>query len=220
MALGTCFNPRTPCGVRRDKIKGTGSAKMFQSTHSLRSATLATSLFGAYLKMFQSTHSLRSATKFRQDGRAGKSGFNPRTPCGVRLSPLTGKDHDNFVSIHALLAECDGFVSGDAPLSWGFNPRTPCGVRQDTVIFASENVLFQSTHSLRSATNPRLSGDDVVLVSIHALLAECDPTGPATRWTGTCFNPRTPCGVRPDWRKRKRTSNGFQSTHSLRSATL
>ena len=78
-------------------------------------------------------------------------------------------------------------------------------------------------------------------VSIHALLAECDPGSMLGRRVRRSFNPRTPCGVRP-WVCEKmggvdgfnpRTPCGvrllletrflilvrFQSTHSLRSAT-
>ena len=83
------------------------------------------------------------------------------------------------VSIHALLAECDGNppvkLSGQGKFQSthslrsatpgcrlkrrnpnGFNPRTPCGVRpcvQQTKLLP---VAFQSTHSLRSATAPNL----------------------------------------------------------------
>ena len=56
--------------------------------------------------------------------------------------------------------------------------------------------MFQSTHSLRSATAMII---DIILdrrVSIHALLAECDPFPPDDIFRGTGFNPRTPCGVR------------------------
>nr|DAY99800.1 MAG TPA: hypothetical protein [Caudoviricetes sp.] len=55
--------------------------------------------------------------------------FNPRTPCGVR----------------------PGFVSY-APLKHRFNPRTPCGVRPLKNWMLPITRLFQSTHSLRSAT--------------------------------------------------------------------
>ena len=34
-------------------------------------------------------------------------------------------------------------------------------------------------------------------VSIHALLAECDYTAFPVPASELCFNPRTPCGVRP-----------------------
>ena len=79
-----------------------------------------------------------------------------------------------------------------------FNPRTPCGVRLNTQYSLLSIVKFQSTHSLRSATTDYLIYKQIVTVSIHALLAECDNAG---------------TGPEPDWKK-------FQSTHSLRSATL
>ena len=78
-----------------------------------------------------------------------------------------------------------------------FNPRTPCGVR------------------------PVGQGWQIadVSVSIHALLAECDARwpGPPIRTAG--FNPRTPCGVRQETTRPEVVKLGFQSTHSLRSAT-
>ena len=101
------------------------------------------------------------------------------------------------VSIHALLAECDW---GGRPEKWRFRK-------------------FQSTHSLRSATNKHRREESDKEVSIHALLAECDipHIGPAAVLGG--FNPRTPCGVRPLKIPNQSSSKMFQSTHSLRSAT-
>ena len=56
--------------------------------------------------------------------------------------------------------------------------------------------MFQSTHSLRSATAINSGGKVVHVVSIHALLAECDPGEWEELEEIYCFNPRTPCGVR------------------------
>ena len=168
---------------------------------------------------FQSTHSLRSAT-----------------------GPLGTDDADPTVSIHALLAECDLANHFRQMYPAGFNPRTPCGVRRignwparlslkfqsthslrsatesDTVSAKSTRVSihallaecdaprstllslsfkFQSTHSLRSATDGRSTCYPLKIVSIHALLAECDLGMTRKRATMICFNPRTPCGVRP-----------------------
>ena len=100
---------------------------------------------------FQSTHSLRSATNLA--------------------------DIDTFlreVSIHALLAECDSSTGDNPGTIKRFNPRTPCGVRLLLDLNCKCSMWFQSTHSLRSATN--LADIDTYLreVSIHALLAECD----------------------------------------------
>ena len=101
--------------------------------------------------------------------------------------------------------------------------------------------MFQSTHSLRSATMGYTARGAFGLVSIHALLAECDRfrnpvPRPVCRFNprtpcgvrlvrasdssgGQSFNPRTPCGVRLHIQKVKLRPNRFQSTHSLRSAT-
>ena len=79
--------------------------------------------------------------------------------------------------------------------------------------------LFQSTHSLRSATIPGTGCGRSWPVSIHALLAECDASYLRWRQLGPGFNPRTPCGVRPRLARTTATDKRFQSTHSLRSAT-
>ena len=78
---------------------------------------------------------------------------------------------------------------------------------------------FQSTHSLRSATSPFPEGVESRMVSIHALLAECDQGG-HRKWS-----PRTvsihALLAECDGRLRTLLSPPpkFQSTHSLRSAT-
>ena len=78
---------------------------------------------------------------------------------------------------------------------------------------------FQSTHSLRSATTNQDGETTTELVSIHALLAECDNPWDWVRSIMACFNPRTPCGVRRKLPTLAATGTRFQSTHSLRSAT-
>ena len=168
--------------------------------------------------MFQSTHSLRSATFSDTLDEARKK-----------------------VSIHALLAECDKVPGHQRQGSFRFNPRTPCGVRPQTPSSTAVKILFQSTHSLRSATPALLDAGRCRNVSIHALLAECDVKGDSTPFTWSSFNPRTPCGVRLFETWSRMTAQGFnprtpcgvrrlplcilrlpswfQSTHSLRSAT-
>ena len=195
MASG--FNPRTPCGVRRGQLQQPFQHPEFQSTHSLRSATRCRKTFISGTG-FQSTHSLRSAT------------------IGNRPARFALK-----VSIHALLAECDIQNKKLVDNLASFNPRTPCGVRPASV---SRNVLisaFQSTHSLRSATRIiALLSLSFNGVSIHALLAECDGQPRNNKPNNDSFNPRTPCGVRRRLPIPPLTPPEFQSTHSLRSATL
>ena len=125
-----------------------------------------------------------------------KSRFNPRTPCGVRRGkPVSG---------HVVP---------------GFNPRTPCGVRPMPSITWRVGKMFQSTHSLRSATVPRAPENVISRVSIHALLAECDIQNKKLVDNLASFNPRTPCGVRLTAASGFSPCPPFQSTHSLRSAT-
>ena len=100
-----------------------------------------------------------------------------------------------------------------------FNPRTPCGVRLSVRLIMPPVELFQSTHSLRSATLRPSGAPPHGKVSIHALLAECDGAWERLLRTRSRFNPRTPCGVRPVWIPANGRSSWFQSTHSLRSAT-
>ena len=111
------------------------------------------------LTRFQSTHSLRSATGFAVLHGSCDHSFNPRTPCGVRHGAL-------------ILNTCQCC----------FNPRTPCGVRHNQKLMAININMFQSTHSLRSATQRPGQG----------------------RTPEKSFNPRTPCGVR-------RATNGQES---------
>ena len=100
-----------------------------------------------------------------------------------------------------------------------FNPRTPCGVRLVNGNGNNGQDVFQSTHSLRSATPVDAVGPMATVVSIHALLAECDACVLWSSFGITGFNPRTPCGVRRTGRNCWCLQSRFQSTHSLRSAT-
>ena len=167
---------------------------------------------------FQSTHSVWSATHdLRQ--RACVAG----------------------VSIHALRVECDPPNLPQKNGSKSFNPRTPCGVRRTGFPVALSLDQFQSTHSVWSATMGAPELFFVCYVSIHALRVECDTSTTSITASDWCFNPRTPCGVRPvtyylgciSSRFNPRTpcgvrlsspswacrSSKFQSTHSVWSAT-
>ena len=57
-------------------------------------------------------------------------------------------------------------------------------------------LIFQSTHSVRSATIDGLGVTSVGAISIHALRAECDASEVEFLSPKDDFNPRTPCGVR------------------------
>ena len=191
------FNPRTPCGVRPGSMIVSVSPVGFQSTHSLRSATKTPSYF--VYDDYVSIHALLAECDYTQPACPPRSG----------------------VSIHALLAECDILPTGEiAPLvkfqsTHSLRSATGAGWSRLNPL-----IRFQSTHSLRSATYSCLELVEAAEVSIHALLAECDSGGNGRALTDESFNPRTPCGVRPSLSYHSKLCTTFQSTHSLRSATL
>ena len=196
-SVSSSFNPRTPCGVRLNIESSSDEEEEEVSIHALLAECDQWLLSRGYTPTV-SIHALLAEcdSNFLLLFRRG-SGFNPRTPCGVRPIPrsftppakrfqsthslrsatryIEQRDVLRNVSIHALLAECDSQVA-TASISY---------------------LPFQSTHSLRSAT-------------FHA----------SFRGLGVyCFNPRTPCGVRHHNRFLFEEAPEFQSTHSLRSAT-
>ena len=79
------FNPRTPCGVRRADDEGFVNAPKFQSTHPVWGATFS-SLACPLCVVFQSTHPVWGATAWATRIARATMNFNPRTPCGVRLT--------------------------------------------------------------------------------------------------------------------------------------
>ena len=194
--LLSSFNPRTPCGVRQASFRKGSPLLMFQSTHSLRSATVSLRL--ELVADNVSIHALLAE-------------------CDIEIGLVRPYGE---VSIHALLAECDIMPSAVTPTSCCFNPRTPCGVRPFPCGWSWLQTMFQSTHSLRSATFVHYPYSQDEVVSIHALLAECDDASSRLSSPVPCFNPRTPCGVRPCPECQHSLIVQFQSTHSLRSATL
>ena len=124
------FNPRTPCGVRRqrrerDHVQSpisihaprvgcdarsaaiSGNTSSFQSTHPVWDATINGSALVASYSLFQSTHPVWGATA----GCTGLPGlemyFNPRTPCGVRLDSCHIRGKNSRISIHAPRVGCD-----------------------------------------------------------------------------------------------------------------
>ena len=189
------FNPRTPCGVRRERLQHEGGGRrnfnprtpcgvrplsrsrrrvilIFQSTHPLRGAT-PTSSSTIWTGRFQSTHPLRGAT--RSGGRRVPHlcHFNPRTPCGVRRHlPHLGRRLLHFNPRTPCGVRRPS--SRTPPPSGHFNPRTPCGVRPSRASAATRRSKFQSTHPLRGATVNRAGKASCVLISIHAPLAGCD----------------------------------------------
>ena len=117
---------------------------------------------------------MRRATFSARSGFCRSRYFYPRSPCGER--PL-------------LLAVCMRAVEFLSTLS----------LRRATALARLWLVLmiFLSTLSLRRATSIMESyGSHILLISIHALLAESDGRTEAELCSCTDFYPRSPCGER------------------------
>ena len=145
--------------------------------------------------------------------------FNPRTPCGVRLDGMGNKSTGRtFQSTHPVWGATPSHIRASY-LEYDFNPRTPCGVRRRTGGARVQATRFQSTHPVWGATCRSRRTDWCGPISIHAPRVGCDwprPTG--TTWPSN-FNPRTPCGVRPNDILKWCTDILFQSTHPVWGAT-
>ena len=96
------FNPRTPCGVRLNKMFGLPPILKFQSTHPLRGATLCDRF--RHRRGAISIHAPLAGCDARQIPLCLRpEDFNPRTPCGVRQRYAFASDaHDLFQSTHPL----------------------------------------------------------------------------------------------------------------------
>ena len=165
---------------------------------------------------------LRGATHGSTHGSA-TNGFQSTFPLRGATTRRDKTADAEKISIHVPLAGSDKPLDPPAPPTRNFNPRSPCGERPDSHTVTASGSIFQSTFPLRGATFPvavwryaadisihvPLAGSDIVhqfgfvdrLISIHSPLAGSDPrTRPSSTRT-TYFNPRSPCGERPDARK-------------------
>ena len=123
--------------------------------------------------------------------------FNPRTPCGVRLTPQTALAYMLDISIHVPRAGCDLHLDLHG-LVFVISIHVPrAGCDRSSVHSSLISGSFQSTYPVRGATRQRYRHDHPAHISIHVPRAGCDPATLSTRSPCPHFNPRTPCGVRP-----------------------
>ena len=176
-----------------------------------------------YIAVFQSLRSLRTATPSRLAEARAAAG----------------------ISILAVLADRNHCVRPSATLTANFNRRGPCGPRPDSFTALSLHqsyfnpcgpcgprpaiqadtaaVLtgFQSSRSLRTATNLVRKLGHILGISILAVLADRDAVGSPQSLSLSDFNPRGPCGPRPSVRElANEQGHVFQSSRSLRTATI
>ena len=125
--------------------------------------------------------------------------FNPRSPCGERLSPQTQALEN---------PRC-------------FNPRSPCGERRR--LWPEENRSWRCFNP-RSPCGERrgLRRENWTLrdVSIHAPRVGSDDAQHVIAPVRECFNPRSPCGERRCGTLMYRCVSVFQSTLPVWGATI
>ena len=160
------FNPRPPCGGRPRKRNHLPIRKRFQSTSPVWRTTIWR--FGKNrMHKFQSTSPVWRTTiifmklepitvisihvpRVEDDADlwvspSSKRNFNPRPPCGGRLSRSHSLNPRTSISIHVPRVEDDCNASSVCPFFVDFNPRPPCGGRQRTRAHENHCKQFQST---------------------------------------------------------------------------
>ena len=171
--------------------------QVFQSTRPLRGATLLRLLPSVRSLKFQSTRPLRGATRMQAWPRTAEGDFNPRAPCGARLTGTCDWYWPVAISIHAPLAGRDATRATPCIMRWLFQSTHPLrGATARRPKMTMRPQKFQSTHPLRGATE--LVGVRLgrLLISIHAPLAGRDDVVLHGAWCQRNFNPRAPCGAR------------------------
>ena len=142
---GGDFNPRSPCGERREEEIRAAQSQEFQSTLPVWGATTSSNSF-LLPRLFQSTLPVWGATKALMLKRQIDSNFNPRSPCGER--PKQKHQHNQLlkISIHA--------------------PRV--GSDQLSRTFSVATSKFQSTLPVWGATGSSSPSSQISKISIHA----------------------------------------------------
>ena len=131
----------------------------------------------------------------------------PATDCRLGDGPC--------ISTCALLVESDG--GGRKTWRYIMEFQSTLSSRRATVrgsMRTLEFTRFQSTLSSRRATVGPKNALQTLVISIHALLTESDLLPPWWLYSGSYFNPRSPCGERPG-RDPSRGCRGGISIHAL-----
>ena len=187
--------------------------KLFLSTPSARRATGANKLLGGNMAI--SIHALRE----EGDGNANIVALIN----GISIHALREEGDRQVlqwtfraaISIHALREEGDYRIPSVNILPSYFYPRPPRGGRLTTLNYPRIIEKFLSTPSARRATPVTVCRLDMLLISIHALREEGDPSRCHSRKLFFDFYPRPPRGGRlRTWQRRCKVV--VISIHALR----
>ena len=128
----------------------------------------------------------------------GSTGFNPRPPCGGRLSSTSSPSPSVEFQSTSPVWRTTAFLNKGIRFFLCFNPRPPCGGRPDYDSGAVYSATFQSTSPVWRTTKK---------------LRDC-----ALNHDG--FNPRPPCGGRLHKQQKNSLNLVFQSTSPVWRTTM
>ena len=128
--------------------------------------------------------------------RAVHCNFYPRSPCGERLfTHFRNKVPNRFLSTLSLRR-----ATFDRDQQNGnradFYPRSPCGERRKGSAVTCRLVYFYPRSPCGERRSFRANTNLLILISIHALLAESDRQKLYAQRLFSDFYPRSPCGER------------------------
>ena len=240
--LSMYFNPRGPCGPRRLWQKGRWQNHIYFNPRGPCGPRPAAPLTAPTEGSYFNPRGPCGPRLLSSRGTTRGSYFNPRGPCGPR--PLIDNERigpKRFQSSRSLRTATRASRIPYQPGKY-FNPRGPCGPRRFQNVRVTPKIVFQSSRSLRTATrNHQETCDTYKQFQSSRSLRTATTTSRPIPTGGGNFNPRGPCGPRPDaeggcliWRyfnprgpcgpRRNATGNDlsgeiFQSSRSLRTAT-
>ena len=236
------FQPTRPLRGATDHCPHYAEDIAFQPTRPLRGATAGFPLVG-HAGQYFNPRAPCGARPPPTRTAGGRRNFNPRAPCGARpkhikqegnlrrfqpTRPLRGATISTLlcaaaakkISTHAPLAGRDSVAAGLPEQRENFNPRAPCGARPKHIKQEGNLRRFQPTRPLRGATiSTLLCAAAAKKISTHAPLAGRDSVAAGLPEQRENFNPRAPCGARPNPDLVVGAFILFQPTRPLRGAT-
>ena len=145
------FNPRAPCGARRQN-SGIPCESGYFNPRAPCGARLFHPLARPVSLIFQSTRPVWGAT-IRSSARSKRSLFQSTRPVWGATGVTVTFDDNSEISIHAPRVGRDTGNSAASTLPAYFNPRAPCGARRRVrPVCARSHDRFQSTRPVWGAT--------------------------------------------------------------------
>ncbi len=147
------FNPRTPYRVRR-VIGLCGRNSLFISIHALHTeCDMSPMIVAICTSLFQSTHSIQSATEWQTNKKPSQHKFQSTHSIQSATGEFYPCKPDIFISIHALHTECDYNDDNVLVTLDSFQSTHSIQSATSNIFKVLHIIRFQSTHSIQSATH-------------------------------------------------------------------